>query len=255
MEATEKKILLEQLRELTVIVDLQEKEIEELKKSAADVEEEKERLQKKKREIEQDQKLIDRMFMDLGESAGESLQREKELKNQKERIELERQRIKEQREELKTWEKDLTEAVECYTERQKRQDWNSVIMFSALVLMAVDTCLIRDSRKLAEAVAAAWHFLKALGSKVQIPFLGVWIGIVLAVGVIVGIGIGTYRYLSRYADEISMYVTYVALYAAELGSRTAGMNSVVVFLLVEGVYLLIRIKKDAWDFYSPYSRY
>ena len=62
MEATEKKILLEQLRELTVIVDLQEKEIEELKKSAADVEEEKERLQKKKREIEQDQKLIDRMF-------------------------------------------------------------------------------------------------------------------------------------------------------------------------------------------------
>ena len=149
----------------------------------------------------------------------------------------------------------MTEAVECYTERQKRQDWNSVIMFSALVLMAVDTCLIRDSRKLAEAVAAAWHFLKALGSKVQIPFLGVWIGIVLAVGVIVGIGIGTYRYLSRYADEISMYVTYVALYAAELGSRTAGMNSVVVFLLVEGVYLLIRIKKDAWDFYSPYSRY
>ena len=76
MEATEKKILLEQLRELTVIVDLQEKEIEELKKSAADVEEEKEYLHKKKKEIEQDQKLIDRIFMDLGESAGESLKRE-----------------------------------------------------------------------------------------------------------------------------------------------------------------------------------
>ena len=255
MEATEKRILLDQLRELTMIVDLQEKEIEELKKSTADVKEEKKRLQKKKREIEQDQKLIDRMFMDLGESAEESLRREKDLKNQKERIELERQQIEAQREELKTWERDLTKAVERYTECQKRQDMERVILFAVLVLMAADTCLIRDSRKLAEAVAAAWHFLNALGSKVQIPFLGVGIGIVLAVGVIVGIGMGTYRYLSRYTDEVSMYVTYAALYSAVLGSRITGMNSVVVFLLVEVVYLLIRTEKDAGDFFSPYSRY
>lgn len=258
MEQTEKKILINQLHELTMIVELQEKELQELKKRNSEFEKEKEELQRMKNEVQQDQRMIDRLLIEMGEDAGELLKKESDLKNLRKFIDQEKKKNNEQSEALRAWKKRLVEADESYMVRKRTQEIHNAIMFVLFLLMAADVCLVKDVKKLAGAVTAVWQLFYEIGKNIQIPIVGKVIWIIPFAVVIIVLGVfafGVYRYLSRYADAVSMDVTYAAMYAAVLGATVLGWNSVAVFIVVETAYLIIRVKKDACDIYSPYSRY
>ena len=256
MEVSDYKeeLLLKKLEELTAVSEKQE-EVIQLLKSKLDASNqqlnamigEKDKVFSVKKEAEKNLQLNRELEELLASEAQESIEERESMQAAKAALSKKESELEEQKADLQKEKAYIHKALSWIR-------WNGRIILGFFVLCWVEAGFFKDVLQIASGVDFIFRTCsKAAGmvhikSEVLMVLLHVLLKYLLPLG-IVGICAGfivyvVYRYIREYLDKKSLYVTMGAVYAAVLVGRFTPINSIMVFILIELIYLIRRIRQD-----------
>lgn len=256
----EKKILMDQLKELTKIVELKD---EEIRKKNTEIREKKFQIQDMNLLIQEVQRRTEEILTkekkskkklkeanelyDVMESfASDSLEREA-------KIDRKDQDLREREEELKQKEKNLDQKdfeirnlKKTLSDQQRKIYMQAAILGSLLLGVWLSAGLIGDAKSIV-------RFADVLIS----GSTGIAKAILILVVILVSTGlikVGC-RYVHRYLDMTSLNVSFLGCLAVIIAKEFLGWNSVTIFVVIEVIYVAIRSEVDARNENSLYYRH
>lgn len=262
----EKKILLEQVSELSKIVDLKDEEIRELKFKLKDMslliqslkKHSAEILEKEKKAAE-DLKFAKEMYELVNSTASESVERTDKVEEQIRRVKKEKENLEQREEELKKHFFQVRYLEAKALDMQHNVYMQTVFLGIVLVVVWLRAGLIGDLINLIRIVEGFFGGVSGICDQIRRAFLPVGVIFkilpVLIGGIsVAGIVFGVYRYITRYLDFESLQLSFIGVLVGIIGKEFLKWNSVLIVLLIEVLYLVIRSERDARDLNSPYNR-
>lgn len=255
----EKKILMNQVSELTKIVELKD---EEIRQKNMEIREQKfqiqdmnlliQEVQRRTEEILTEEKSSKKKLKEANELydvmesfAADSLERE-------EKIDRKDQELREREEELKQKKKildqkdfEIRNLKKTLSDQQRKIYMQAAILWSLLLGVWLSAGLIGDAKSI-----VGFADVLISGST------GIAKAILILVVILVSTGlikVGC-RYVHRYLDMTSVNVSFLGCLAVIIAKEFLGWNSVTIFVVIEVIYVAIRSELNARNENSPYYR-
>mgnify|MGYP004473036853 CR=1 FL=1 len=255
----EKKILMDQLKELTKIVELKD---EEIRQKNTEIREQKfqikdmnlliQEVQSRTEEILTEEKSSKKKLKEANELydvmesfASDSLEREA-------KIDRKDQDLREREEELKQKEKNLDQKdfeirnlKKTLSDQQRKIYMQAAILGSLLLGVWLSAGLIGDAKNIVRFADVLFS-----GSTGIAKVILILVVILVSTGLI---KVGC-RYVHRYLDMTSLNVSFLGCLAVIIAKEFLGWNSVTIFVAIEVIYVAIRSEVDARNENSLYYR-
>lgn len=255
----EKKILMDQVRKLTKIVELKD---EEIRKKDTEIREQKfqiqdinllfQEVQSRTEEILTEEKsskkkleMANELYDVMESFAADSLEREAEMDRKDQELQEREEELKKQEEILDQKNSEMQNLKNTLSDQQHKIYMQAAILGSLLLGVWFSAGLIGDVKSIV-------GFADVLISGSTGIAKGILIGVVaLVVAGLIRIGC---RYVHRYLDMISLEVSFVGCLAVIIAREFLGWNSVTIFVVTEVIYVAIRSEVDARNENSLYYR-
>lgn len=255
----EKKILMNQVSELTKIVELKD---EEIRQKNMEIREQKfqiqdmnlltQEVQRRTEEILTEEKSSKKKLKEANELydvmesfAADSLERE-------EKIDRKDQELREREEELKQKKKildqkdfEIRNLKKTLSDQQRKIYMQAAILWSLLLGVWLSAGLIGDAKSIVGFADVLISGSTGIAKAILI------VGVVLVVAGLIRIGC---RYVHRYLDMTSVNVSFLGCLAVIIAKEFLGWNSVTIFVVIEVIYVAIRSELNARNENSPYYR-
>lgn len=256
----EKKILMEQVKELSKIVELKDEELlqknteiqkqrfemQDMKLLLQTVQSRTEEIVKAERKSKEELNTANEIYETLRFFSADTEEREdridrkeRDLQIRAEKLEQKEKKLKEKIIEMQNWEKTISGL-------QHRVYVQAAILGGLLLGVWLSAGLIGDLQRI-------------------VCFFGSWVSgmegiakgipIFVIIFVVSGLIGGGCRCAHRYMDMVSLEVSFLVCLLGIMAKELFGLNSVVIVAAFEMTYVMIRSEIDARDPSSPFSRY
>jgi hypothetical protein len=265
-DMNEKKILMEQVSELSKIVDLKDEEIRELKFKLQDVKLLMHSIKKRSGEVlakekkaAEDLKFTKELYEVVSSSASDSIDREEKIEEREKQVQKEKENLDRREGNLKKRFLQVQYLEAKVLDMQHKVYIQSVFLGIILAVVWLRSGLIRDLKNLLRIVERFFSGVSGLCDKIGNAWMPVsvifkFLPVLLVVLLVAGLVVGMYRYITRYLDFVSLQVSFAGALVGIIGREFMEWNSVLIVLVLEVSYLIIRSERDARDLNSPYNR-
>lgn len=256
----EKKILMDQVRELTKIVELKD---EEIRKKDTEIREQKFQIQDMNLLIQEVQSRTDEILTeeksskkklkeanelyDVMESfAADSLEREEKIDRKDQELREKEAELKQKKKFLDQKDFEIRNLKKTLSEQQRKIYMQAAILGSLLLGVWLSAGLIGDAKSIVRFADVLISGSTGIAKAILI------VGVVLVVAGLIRIGC---RYVHRYLDVTSVNVSFLGCLAVIIAKEFLGWNSVTIFVVIEVIYVAIRSEVDARNENSLYYRH
>lgn len=255
----EKKILMDQLKELTKIVELKD---EEIRKKNTEIREQKFQIQDMNLLIQEVQSRTDEILTeeksskkrlkeanelyDVMESfAADSLEREEKIDRKDQELREKEEELKQKKKFLDQKDFEIRNLKKTLSEQQRKIYMQAAILGSLLLGVWLSAGLIGDAKNIVRFADVLFS-----GSTGIAKVILILVVILVSTGLI---KVGC-RYVHRYMDMISLEVSFMGCLVAIIAREFFRGNSVTIFVAIEVIYVIIRSAVDARNENSLYYR-
>ena len=256
----EKKILMDQVRELTKIVELKD---EEIRKKDTEIREQKYQIQDMNLLIQEVQNRTDELLKeekfskkklkeanelyDVMESfAADSLEREAKIDRKDQELREREEELKQKEKILNQKDSDMQNLKNTLSDQKRKIYVQGAILGSLLLGVWLSAGLIGDAKSIVGFVDMLLSGSTGIAKGILI------VVVVLVVAGLIRIGC---RYVHRYLDVTSVNVSFLGCLAVIIAKEFLGWNSVTIFVVTEVIYVAIRSEVDARNQNSLYYRH
>lgn len=265
-DMNEKKILMEQVSELSKIVDLKDEEIRELKFKLQDVKLLMQSIKKRSGEVlakekkaAEDLKFTKELYEVVSSSASDSIDREEKIEEREKQVQKEKENLDRREGNLKKRFLQVQYLEAKVLDMQHKVYIQSAFLGIILAVVWLRSGLIGDLKNLIRIIERFFDGVSGLCDQIGNAWMPVgvifkFLPVLLVVMIVAGLVLGIYRYITRYLDFVSLQVSFIGALVGIIGREFVEWNSVLIVLVIEVSYLIIRSERDARDLNSPYNR-
>lgn len=265
-DMNEKKILMEQVNELSKIVDLKDEEIRDLKFKLQDMNLLMQSLKKRSGEVlEKEKKAAEdlettkELYELVSSSASDSIQREEKIEEREKQVQKEKENLDQREGNLKKRFLQVQYLEAKVLDMQHKVYIQSAFLGIILAVVWLRSGLIGDLKDLLRIIERFFNGVSGLCDQIGDAWLPVdmifkFFPVLIGIMIVAGLAFGMYRYITRYLDFRSLQLSFMGVLVGIIGKEFLKWNSVLIVLLIEVLYLVIRSERDARDINSPYNR-